>query len=1466
MDAVRRGIWCFYLSSSSPAAPNHPELLGLHARMEVCGYPLGLVGDGNLEPIGLLKNRPPGASSITTPSSSSSAGSAFEMTMRSVQTFNLPPTPVAADGKVAPSPLADVKGYSSVPAREIYEFFITAVLSSLTTYFCRNIGGIALNHRTVLLPQQALSLSDMDGNQTPRTSAVAAFRVYLTTTGSLVISLHVSMLHGLVSAADVLRSSLLPAGPIVLAAPFGTFGALQGVVDTANQAAESGFGHSPDTQVSRLGSAQSDRFLQWKTYCCKLLQMRGMSPSLLDGCSWLNIHFLQRKPYEQRADGKRTPSGSSGPTAPWPAVLCFRKPKLDAIIDAALDKALSAVGGDHMDPLSKARLWCRSASEREDAIARRKKEREAALAREHADPDTVRNPQGNAYSPMALWRSANGPPGPQSGSMYPTPPDGVHPSGVTPSFDGAAVLSPAGPPATNTLGDIDATRQQGAPAPDAFNAGWDGTEARPDQAANNFPEENIYGDLGANMFEGNELTDADFNFFDEQPATMDLDLPALPGTAPAFDMQENPDQAFAEHAQTAPIVEEGKAVPPSVSPQFTKPELKHARSTLAEERRQQTNIESFNLNSTIGIKRHPSPFNAETVFKRIRAPAQPPAPSMSTRGEASRRRPSLFEKVDFDPALSLASRKYQESGLFDIDLAALKFKENRALPNEDPLTIGRLLGPARQRRFLKQLPSGIGSLLAKMASASTSNLPQRDDAASDSDDASWASDDDDASGPLGRASSPARSSILRRRADDDVISMAASFKELDNISADSPGYGPPDLSRLSNLEIPELSLSKYFADPEPAPLGISASDDDFITVAQILTEQAATGFLKLAPQPPFSEIQEARRCLIKAIRYAVRGLKKSLPRSLAGAVGCQLRPFTEVQDVPLLVQPHSRVQVRPAEPPKPSIFTIPAPHVELRRYDNQISVLPSAVSFWETLGLRPVQGPKDIVAMCIFPHDEAMRDNASAFLDRVRSTYEALGLGAFEAQPTGGSIVDGVVLLTADQDIAPAGLSIPRARSAFTDQMANVAMTLANSAKTDKNFVVYFAYSPDNPSSIVDSCSAFQELYEHYKRHLMDRKRAIANELVLQLIPLDMLGSETSLFVLSPSDCSRLCLETYDRCTLFGGPMPSPAIILERALPRGIDFKLSAAPSPNLLRENSCMHIAYARSVDERWATAAWTDNRGSSQAMASYCLGRRGRPLSRQFAEVMHEIWDTTQDLISSCKVHWRIIITKCGLMDQQELDIWAALVQAETRSAVSLVLLTADTDPSLQLIPPAALVPLSAPSVFYSTPVSTPQPLSVFSPDQSSNNPSTPMAAATPGGDSHPSSAQQQQPPPPSEQDVDTTLVDTTETTHGVVISHRLNNSASLTELNPALASGYVIKRSGARAEDPPAVMEVNLIYCDNARAMYDALLREMLTYFRGLGTLARVRGVVERECDVRPWHVAAVEKAVRALYLLM
>jgi len=1477
MDAVRRGVWCFWLQDKDPALTVQPEQIGLILRMEVCGYLLVLVGEGSFDPLSLHRSRPPGAHSIHTPSSSSSSGSALDIPARGPQTFNPPPATIPGngamaivDGKHVTGAMPDMKGYTSVPVREVYGFFITAALSSLSAAFCHKISGaVSLNHKTVRLPPQVFQPDEGDFGLL-RTSATATFRVYLTTTGSLIISIYVSLLQGLISSADALRSNLLSAGPVILAAPLGAFGAMQGVVDAESHVAEVGFGQSPDTQISRLRQDPGDKFSQWKATCARLLQMRGMSPSLLDGCAWLNIHFNQRKPYEQRTDGKRTPLLNSGPTAPWPSVLCFLKPKIEVHFDGRLEKGQLGVA-ENGDPLRDAKDWCKGVLEREEALERRTKERLAAAEPRDTIDAEVRNNQTNSYSPLNIRRLSNGGAAAAAGMMYPTPPDGVQQLGVTPSFDGA-VVSPGNQPAMTAMPEETAIIHQPAPGGDGFDEGWAGPEQKREQqpGASFLEGENLFGDLGENMFEGNELTDADFNFFDEQPGG-DFGLPSLTDLGSAMDMSMDISQDLEQPPQIVKVENINGNSRPAV-PEFTKPELKHARSILADESRQSSNLESYNANSAMGIKRHPSPFNPDTVYKRIRASLPIPSTRQYPTKDTRLRRGSVFEKVDFNPSLSLTNEKYQESGPFNYTIPTAKDKENCQLGSTGPLSAGGIPDQAKKLRNLKELPSGIGLLLSRMGGGSATSPSRRDDLLSDSGESDWGSDDDNISNTTGAPSSPAKSSVVKRRPDDDVISMAASFKDLENASADSPGYGHIDLSRLAVPEIPELSLTKYFADPESAPFHPLSSDSDLITIAQILTEQAACGSLRLGPQKLSSELGDFRRNLANAIRYSVQGLRKALPQSLSRANECQLRPFIEVQDVSLVPPPkptqsnppqRNATQQRPAgqEPTKPPIWQIPSPHIEVRRYEAQLSVLPSAISFWESLGLGPSRGPKDVVSICVFPYLEGMRDSAAAFVDRIRSTYESLKLGSFEPLATASGVTDGLLPFFHDQETASPGLGAPRASTLLTDNMANLIQALTSSSLTEKNFVVYFMYSPDNPSSIVDSCAAFWDLFEHYKKAMVDWKKSILNDLVLQLVPLDSVGSETSLAVLTPAESARLCLETYDRCTLFGGAMPAPAIILEQALPKSVDFKVTTTPSPNLLHENSCIHIAYAQSVDERWVSVAWTDNRGSKQMTASYCLGRRGKPLSTLLSDVAHEIWDTTNDLISMWKVHWRVVITKCGPMDQQEADIWVNLAQSEQPKApVSLLLMTVDTNPSLQLIPPSNKIPLTAPSAFYTTPVSTPQP-SIVSPDQN-GNPPTPMGggggmgnATTPGGNET------------SDLDADATLVDVTDATWGVVVSHRLNNSTSLIELNPSLASGYLFKRCSVRVEDAPVAMEVNIVHADSSSPrMYEPLLREMLLYFRGLGTLARSRGMVDKESDVRPWHVAAAEKSVRALYQLM
>lgn len=1489
MDVVRRGIWCFYLASKeSASAGTSSEQSRLGHTLEVCGYVLGLAGEGSFEPSSLQKNRPSGTSPINTPTSSSFTASGIDVSARGgpaqPSAGSMQPGPMDLDRRAAPPVVgSDPKGYGSVPVKEMHEFFITAILSSLSTAFCRCSGAISLTPRTLLLPPDTLQPDDSEPVRHPPLSALASFRVYLTTTGSLVISLSVTAMEGLISSSDCLRTDWYSTGTPMLAAPLGAFASLRSVLDKDQLFSDSASGPSPETQINRFRPEGADKLSQWRSHLSKLLQLRGISPSILDGCSWLNIQFLKKKPYEYKPDGKRTPTTSPAPVVSWPSVLCFRKRSGSMLHDLGLGKVLSGEDGD-FDPLDNAKQWFDSNPEREELFSkRRKKEQQESATQETATADG-RHQARNDSSPLTLRRISNAgaTAAAAAGAMYPTPPDGVQQQpGVTPSFD-VAMPSPPNQSTSAAAVGVDPTSNGEGRQSRSLSGGWDGDLKR-EQSDTVFSDgENLFGDLGEDLFENNELTDADFSFFDQDTGDNGLDLSGLPGVSDAMDLTMASDQADVEGSHGAAALTDTEVKEP-VSSGFTKPELKHARSTLGEENRQPTSSGDARAVVAAGTKRQPSPFDPDTVYKRVRASfSGPPAVKAAVAKQPTSRRQSVFEKVEFDPSLSLASNKYGYSGQFGY---ALPTKEDGDLASTHDASAVAIPSIQQRRRKTQKDPqpnASFGLLMAKITTGLENNFlnsspAKLDGPLSDDDRMSRVSDQEDSSVTTGEPDSPAKHSIMRRAADDDNLSLTASFRDFEQHSAvESPAYAMADLSRLSQPGTPELPVTRYFADPEPWPLQLSCRDEELITTAQILTEQAVSGSLSLGPKNAAdAEIQETRRSVVNAARNSVQCLRSVLPESLSNAAECQFRPFIEVQDAQLLGQP-SRMQPRPAGQGivLPNLFQIPAPHVELRRYDSKLSVLPSAVSFWESLGLSPSQGAKDINAICVFPNWRGMQDNVAWFLDRIRSTYESLKMGAFDRLLYGAELPSGLFPYDVDKPSAsPLSATAPQSSSVLSAAMTKLANDLARFIVTEKNHVVYFVYSAESPGSIVQACAAFQDLFEKYKKAVADRKETVSNELVLQLIPVDYVASESTLTILSPSEYARLCIETYDRCTAFGGPMPAPAIVLEAPLPRVIEFKPTASPSANVLYENSCIHIAYARSVDERWVTAAWTDNRGIKQMTASYCLGRRGKPLSTSLEEIMREIWETTHDLMSMWKVHWRVIVTKCGPMEQNEVESWIALAQSETKASMSLTLMTVDTNPSLQLIPPAPKIPVTISSAFYTTPVSTPQPVATVSPEQSSANPPTPsmgyagaghpMSVTTPGASSGAADGSAAA----AEPDADATLVDVTDTTWGAVVAHRLNNSSSLTELSPAAHSGYLVKRSGARPEDPPVAMEVNVIHSEgnNPRA-YEAVLREMLMYFRGLGTLARLRGVVDRETDVRPWHVAAAEKGVRVLYQLL
>jgi len=328
---------------------------------------------------------------------------------------------------------------------------------------------------------------------------------------------------------------------------------------------------------------------------------------------------------------------------------------------------------------------------------------------------------------------------------------------------------------------------------------------------------------------------------------------------------------------------------------------------------------------------------------------------------------------------------------------------------------------------------------------------------------------------------------------------------------------------------------------------------------------------------------------------------------------------------------------------------MPLPHVRVRKNEALWDLLPTALSFWEALGLEPASGPKNIVAYCVYPFSEHLEGPVSNFLDSLGSAYESCRLGTHSRGDKLGDFENGLVPVKLSKVPTPEVIV-----EAFVDCCQELGKALALSDIEISNFdtfVVYIVNPFNTPQSVTQLCIAFWTLFQRYSQTCTSPMP----DVVLQLVPMKYITSFHVPAILEPSTITALAREVYNRCPPSTSIEVSsalriyaaPSIQLEEALPRSIQFKLVADPPSDLLHEFSYLHIGYTRSFDGDWVAAAWTDNSGKQQATVSYCL--RG---GRSFVEVAREIWQTTVEIMQGRRVTWRSCIARAGVMDREEME----------------------------------------------------------------------------------------------------------------------------------------------------------------------------------------------------------------------
>ncbi|QDS72487.1 hypothetical protein FKW77_010008 [Venturia effusa] len=1375
LDSTKRVLWTFHGGSLANGFATRPPDITKIAQ----DWPFQLKNfhKGSFKPSEVSSSRPPQSAPNATPepyipiSKVTPAVRHAQMMLQKSLKALAAPAGAAGSGGGSLDP-----GITPMHLQTVYAKFISAVYATISHKLARDDRWIEL------MSSKFVRIPNVRHTQSSAPLESISLDIYLAGGGQLVISTNpvadrtFRPYHESKTCSDRVE-------PILLAP-----GGMLAVVDNDSIA--------PENAASQA----------WKEIVCKLLASKGIELSTLDPASrWV---LVRAWPLTTAADSDTT----LGTVFYWPQALCVRAslPANDdhhSVIES-LDQLgnptkmspsswfCSAKEGGFLDSLQFAEDWFNGKVERDSIIQERqnkRKEVEAALQKQ-AEPAALA-----VASPFYTRGDLQAP-----GGMYPTPPDGVisQPGTVPASGDTIpAVVAHDTPVPRTSIGG------EGMDLDDVFG---ESSRRRATIENENSMEmdadmnhDDLFGAIDEDEFAGHDVTDADFNFFDEPDDDMlgaASSIPDIPSKASAV-----------QEPQVAPVAANQPSPPPPEPDLFSALEqaMGGPKENVAPEPEapEEPPEQPWAAAQDQAVVMRP-PLSPTSVRKKL-------FDDMSNDRTIPSRREGQYNPVPFKPSLVSEDTKYSSGGAFGFfETTADKHSVSRSETDT-------ALPPRKRPRIRRR--------------------QQKD--SDESSDTSDASDDDSLSDELeslALASSPVKGMFFDKRIaalqdgdttsvatspgsclvpdDDPASGMSGSFQDrtelLDAILKPLSSTIPPSaligqpmgsdgISTLrpaltSDENMPIVVASRTVFD---GPL--SLANKDFILVAQIIAEQIIFSTFDHSPQPTVEDEFAVETAAVKSVYTTpVRAAQTALSSFHSGLTECDLFKFLCISD-------HDKPQGAKGQPqPQPkkvnaqaaefSIATmnalapLPPPHVRVRRNEGLWDVLPPAIPFWENLGLAPASGRKNLMAFCIYPGGEDVKSQVSLFMEYLAASYESCKLGAHirsDVEKTTPTLIEqGLVPVTLTDEDDAIENAIRRLREVCVDLGRHLSTldfqgkksTLANEEPPSvDNFIIYMVNPFSDGRGIAELSAAFWMLYKAYtlsRSPLMGPRP----DIVLQIIPIADVANPSTPVIHSSLYFQQMARRIYDRCPPsqnFQDSDPTPlriisasSILLESPIPKKIGFLLSTDPPGDLLNDQPHLHVAYAISANGEWVTAAFTCLTGRYQTTVSYCLAG-----GRAFWDVAKEIWGVAIDVMKERRGAWRLCVVKVGRMGCGELDAWSSLHSAPSPINIIVCIMSIDPAPPVTVFPPASSQ-TKLPPIDKTTPVSTPQ--AGFSPDPHSLTP-----ASTPSANVEPAVAD-------PANDKDAHLVDRGDEVYGFVSGCRVNILSGKGEYRLSLSSGYMFR----------------------------------------------------------------------------
>lgn len=835
----------------------------------------------------------------------------------------------------------------------IYASFVSAVTGAISLHLIRRYGALPLGSRTLFTAVENLDYENprVDNKSMLSRSYLTTLNVQLNAPGTLTISPQTISQDGITrlcsprdDMADVLR---VQPGIDLWLCPNGAIARLV----TANM--ESPNAPSPGS----LNSANTaTRKQQWKLDVRQWLANFGLHIESIDEEPWVEVEvwepFFARLAGEaRRQNDESTQSAIPLKRMLWPARFCFRR--------CGPSTRFFWPRESRKDPLEFAERWFSKAN---SLKINHDSQNIPTLDKPQARDHEISSPRvDNVENFESLSRIAQYPELQATNLVYPTPPDGAASIGMSNANTSDAFpedadfnLSPAAPQDTKN------------PNPDLTSNTGIGTghyDASDD--------EDLFGDMNERDFGSKGITDADFSFFD------DPSLERVDGDASMELLQETPHVPLETNNPWGEGMDD-KALPVSTAPEAVNATERTEEAPAHQVERIETKPVDVPMDLDGSAQSSPEPQSqpispplSPVVIKRILFPGSQEEDHGHARDCHAQQ--GHYHPVAFEKQIGDWDQKYGTAGKFWFSTwnkSDTSDQSSNAIP-----TIGL---PHRGRN------ATAGTSHTKLAGKNASPLGFENLHRSSSISSSSSSDDSDYL-PLEHVPTPLTFQTLKRKrapSESDIQSAASPAKSSGGPDG-SLGLKSDNSTFLGNFlaSFSDWTLTGYFSAFQVQQLPILLRREDQIQVTQLLVDQIT--------QSSLDHLLSGRIGLF-GLESELLTLRTSLEDAnfLGDVAKLHLKGYTSLQEDTTAVS----TQQSTRDSGRSSISRLLAPHLRVCRGNEYLEALPPAVSFWETFGLEPAHGPKDISAYCLYPNVAAKASDA--FLDRFGLTYQSCNFGS----------------------------------------------------------------------------------------------------------------------------------------------------------------------------------------------------------------------------------------------------------------------------------------------------------------------------------------------------------------------------------------------------------------------------------------------------------------------------------------